>query len=276
VTDAAPTPATLGWAPFVYGEAGVDVDDAAEAYHEASKLSPLTTDHRLPGRLLAVSRPLRASAARAVKRHPGAPSRRLPRPDLGSTTLATALLRRRSTRDFGREPLAARKLAGLLHAGYGITGWTTQPPQPLRAAPSGGALYPLDVYPVVVAVRGFAPGIYHFDPLEHRLELLRDGEPSQALAKLTVYPELLERAAVVVFIAAMFWRSRFKYGLRGYRFTLLEAGHVVQNMLLAAAALDLAAVPVGGFYDRIADDYLSLDGVNESVVYALSVGRRAT
>jgi SagB-type dehydrogenase family enzyme len=73
----------------------------------------------------------------------------------------------------------------------------------------------------------------------------------------------------------MFWRTRFKYGLRGYRFALLEAGHVVQNVLLACTALGLAAVPVGGFYDRPVDALLGADGVNESVVYAVSLGRPA-
>jgi SagB-type dehydrogenase family enzyme len=74
----------------------------------------------------------------------------------------------------------------------------------------------------------------------------------------------------------MFWRSRFKYGLRGYRFTLLEAGHLVQNVLLSCTALGLAAVPIGGFYDRPVDELLGVDGVNESVVYAVSLGRPST
>jgi SagB-type dehydrogenase family enzyme len=71
----------------------------------------------------------------------------------------------------------------------------------------------------------------------------------------------------------MFWRSRFKYGQRGYRFTLLEAGHLVQNVVLMCAALDLAAVPIGGFYDRPVDMLLGADGVNESIVYAVCLGR---
>jgi SagB-type dehydrogenase family enzyme len=77
-----------------------------------------------------------------------------------------------------------------------------------------------------------------------------------------------------VFVTAMFWRSRFKYGLRGYRFALLEAGHLGQNLLLAATALELASLPVGGVYDRRVDEFLSIDGVNESVVYAFSFGTR--
>ena len=70
----------------------------------------------------------------------------------------------------------------------------------------------------------------------------------------------------------IFGRTRFKYGLRGYRFALLEAGHVAQNLLLAATALGLAAVPLGAFFDRRADVFLRLDGVNESTLYTIAVG----
>ena len=73
-------------------------------------------------------------------------------------------------------------------------------------------------------------------------------------------------------MTAMFWRSRFKYGARAYRFTLLEAGHVAQNFLLAVAALGLAAVPIGGFYDREVDSLLGVDGLYESSLYLLPLG----
>jgi SagB-type dehydrogenase family enzyme len=73
----------------------------------------------------------------------------------------------------------------------------------------------------------------------------------------------------------VFWRSRFKYGLRGYRFVLLEAGHAAQNALLAAAALALAAVPLGGFYDRRVDELIEADGVDESALYLVCVGPAA-
>ncbi len=92
---------------------------------------------------------------------------------------------------------------------------------------------------------------------------------------MSPYDELLDAAALLVVVTGVFWRSRFKYGLRGYRFTLLEAGHLGQNLLLAAAALDLAALPVGGFYDRRVERLLGVDGVNESALYLFAVGRPA-
>ena len=78
---------------------------------------------------------------------------------------------------------------------------------------------------------------------------------------------------VALALSAVFWRSRFKYGLRGYRFVLLEAGHAVQNLLLCAAGLGIAALPVGGYYDRRLEALLDLDGVDEAVVYLVCLGR---
>jgi SagB-type dehydrogenase family enzyme len=72
----------------------------------------------------------------------------------------------------------------------------------------------------------------------------------------------------------MVWRTRFKYGLRGYRFSLLEAGHLVQNVVLAATALGLPAVPLGGWYDRRLDELVGADGLDEASVYAVAVGGR--
>jgi SagB-type dehydrogenase family enzyme len=87
-------------------------------------------------------------------------------------------------------------------------------------------------------------------------------------------PGLLEGAACALLLLAVFGRTRFKYGLRGYRFSLLEAGHVVQNVVLAAAALGVRALPWGGFYDAQVDTVVDADGVEESVVYAVVLGGR--
>jgi len=75
-------------------------------------------------------------------------------------------------------------------------------------------------------------------------------------------------------VSAIFFRSVFKYGERGYRFVLLEAGHVMQNALLAARGQDLAAVPIGGYVDREVDRAVALDGLHESVVYCMLLGPR--
>jgi SagB-type dehydrogenase family enzyme len=190
--------------------------------------------------------------------------------------LADALFARKATRSFGSEPVSLVHVATMLHAGYGVTHTLDRPDgtaiAPLRSVPSGGALYPLELYVLATNVDGLDPGLYHFDPLRRSLEVLRVEDPMPALLEISTYPEIVGGTAVTFFVTLVIWRTRFKYGPRGYRFALLEAGHVVQNLLLAATALGLASVPLGGFYDSRADRYLGVDGVHESTIYTASAG----
>jgi SagB-type dehydrogenase family enzyme len=266
---------TARWLDFVYGRRP-EPDDPAEAYHEASKVAPSQIGRQFEGaRRLAVSPDLLLSSTRAVKRYGGS-TIALPEPASLDLPLGETITQRRSKRDFDGRPVALDALAALLHAGYGVT--RVLPPEDhrpalsQRAVPSGGALYPLELYAAAVRVDELKPGLYHFDPLRPGLEVLRSGLAAENLAALSTYPEIVSSCAVLVLVAAIFGRTRFKYGLRGYRFALLEAGHVVQNVVLAATALSLAAVPLGAFYDRRTDGFLGLDGVNESTIYAVALG----
>jgi len=257
----------------------IPLDDPAETYHEASKISPsLIGRQTLGARRLDGTPELQLSATRATKRWLHRPSVALPAAQLPELPLVRAITGRRSERAFAGTPIEPAALATLLHGSYGVTHAlddAAPPLQPLRAVPSGGALYPLDVYPLLLRVDGLEPGIYHFDPLRPALVCLRPGMRAEDAAALSTYPEIVRAAAVLFLVVAMLWRTRFKYGLRGYRFALLEAGHLGQNLVLLASALGLGAVPLGGLYDRAVDECLGIDGVNESVVYAVAVGRIA-
>jgi SagB-type dehydrogenase family enzyme len=264
---------TVRWVPWLYGGDEPPLDDPAEAFHEASKVYPSTAGRDGRGAaLLETSEEMRCSAGRAVRRWSQVEAVPLPPPALPTTSLAAAFAARASARAFCETPLELGALATLLWAAYGVSHASAD--LPLRTVPSGGALYPLELYALCLRVDGLARGLYHYDPLRHVLEPLGGDVPQERLEALTAYPELVVPAGVVLFATALFWRTRFKYGLRGYRFALLEAGHVAQNVLLAAAALDAAAVPVGGVFDRRVEQLLEVDGVDESLVYALSVGRR--
>lgn len=115
----------------------------------------------------------------------------------------------------------------------------------LRCSPSGGALYPLDVYCVVQHALDVEPGVHSYDPAAHALQLLQPGLLAEELAAATFLGDTVQRASVLVLLAANFSRTKFKYGERGYRFALLEAGHVTQNLLLSAESLGLGALPPG-------------------------------
>jgi SagB-type dehydrogenase family enzyme len=220
---------------------------------------------------------LRLTASRSTKRHPHVKAIPLPKSELPATSFADLLARRRTAAHIGSAPLDLGRLATLLRSSYGVTARTALPEggeQTFRATPSAGALYPLDIYPIVFAADDLAAGIYHYDPLRDVLELLRAGDTRSRFLEALPMKPLAERCALALVLTATFWRSRFKYGQRGYRFALLEAGHLAQNILLAAQALELAAAPVGGFYDRTLAEFLEIDGVNESPLYVIPIGVR--
>lgn len=257
------------------GADGLEGSDPTEDYHVASRIDPGIVDPFVVGAArLERSLPMRLSATRSVKRHSHLPFVQLPPAALGAALLGDALRTRRSRRDYGRGPLTKSALATLLQSAYGVTGSIPGTPQELRSAPSGGALFPLELYVAAQHVEGLDRALYHYDPLRHGLERMRGLAPDEA-RDLTPYRELLQLSAAFVVVTAMFWRARFKYGARAYRFALLEAGHLAQSFLLAVEALSLAATPVGGFFDTRVDEFVGLDGIFEAALYLLPVGRRS-
>lgn len=268
---------TMTLAAWIFGsDDGPPIDDPAEAYHEASKIYPSFAGRDTAGvRRLESSRQLQFSAVRGLKRYRQYPAIPLPEAELPSIPFADVARARESMREFGSGMLSLQGLATMLHTAYGVTHSSTLPDgragQPLRAVPSGGALYPLELYVLAQRIDGIDAGVYHYDPWRHVLEQLPQ-RAAYAPGELTAFPELLEPAAALILVTAVFWRTRFKYALRGYRFALLEAGHVGQNILLAATALQLASVSVGGVYDRRVEELLDVDGVNESLVYVVALG----
>lgn len=247
-----------------------------ELFHENSKVSryerhPTFAFHPSDAQVVRVMRRLRT-----VKRYTDFPKVRLPQewPPAGKS-FDDLVLERRTARAFGAGTISVADLAKVLHFSYGVTtdNAATDFPRPFRAAPSGGALFPLELYVYATRVDGLEPGLYHFDPEDMTLDVLRTGDEGDRVAPIFVQADLAGQAAVIVFVTAVFYRSTFKYGDRGYRFVLLEAGHLAQNAILAAASIELASASIGGFGDRDADRYLGIDGLSESTVYALLLGR---
>jgi SagB-type dehydrogenase family enzyme len=160
-----------------------------------------------------------------------------------------ALKERRTIRHFQDRALELSQLSQLLWAGQGIT---EKGGYQRRAAPSGGALYPLDLYAVVgqAGVTGLKPGIYRYLPERHALVEVSPGDKRESIARGALGQMWMAEAPVILAIVAEYKRITRKYGERGIRYALVEVGHVGQNLFLQAEALGLGVGIVGAFDDR--------------------------
>jgi len=185
--------------------------------------------------------------------------------------LDDAIGRRRSENVFADQPIDLLVLGELLRLSCGVTVDAKVPPR--RAAPSAGGLYAIETYVVALAVDDLPAGVYHYATIEHELEQLRMLEGRSDL-RAVLPPGLYDATpAVMVVLTAVLSRVQAKYLERGYRFALLEAGHVAQNLSLVSAALSLSATCLGGFCDGPMNRLLlGADDGDEVAVYAVLVG----
>lgn len=196
---------------------------------------------------------------------------KLPKPDLRGLYLEEAIKKRRSIRHYKNEPLQLKEVSQLLFAAQGVTGRAGG--QPLRSAPSAGALYPFEIYLIVNDVEGLQKGIYHYSPIEHSIEMIRSGDYRGEITRACLDQEMVGEAGVVFVLTAIFERTTWKYGERGYRYVYMEAGHISQNIYLQATSLGLGSVVIGAFYDKKVDKLLGIDGERECTIYIHAVGK---
>ena len=165
----------------------------------------------------------------------------------GEISVERAIKERRTIRAFRPDPLSMAQLSQLLWAAQGITDERRE----FRTAPSGGALYPLDVYAVVGegGVAGLGSGIYRYHPASHRLKLISTGDRRREVGGAALAQMWIAKAPVIFVITAEYERITRKYGKRGIRYAHIEVGHVGQNIFLQAEALGLGAGIVGAFSD---------------------------
>ena len=182
-----------------------------------------------------------------------------------------AIARRRTVRSFGPEAeLALDELSQILWAAQGVTDRI----EGLRAAPSAGALYPLELYAAVGGVKGLDAGVYRYQPRRHELVRTRKHDLRADLSLAASDQQWIKSAAVVLVFAAVYDRLFHRYGDRGVRYALMETGHAAQNVQLQAVALGLASAPVGAFSDREVSAVLGLEP-DETPVLLIPVGKEA-
>ncbi len=187
----------------------------------------------------------------------------------GKTSVEEAITKRRSVRRYRSQPLTLSQLSQILWSAQGITGTGR-----LRAAPSAGATYPLEIFAFIgkQAVEGLQAGIYHYEVSNHSLVLHQPGDLRKELARAALDQGFIANAPLDIVICALYPRTSYRYGRRGERYVHMEVGHVGENIHLQAVALGLATVEVGAFDDEGVREVL---GVEEQIkpLYIMPIGK---
>lgn len=198
---------------------------------------------------------------------------------LGDMPVREAIAARRSTREFGDAALSLEELSFLLWATQGVTGVQRDDAgavvEQFRAAPSAGARYPLESYLAISRVEGITPGLYRYVPSEHQLVLVREEAEISAKVQAACYgTPSVGGAAVVMIWAAVPYRTEWKYTYLAHRMIAIEAGHVCENLYLAAESSGTGACAVLSYHQPGVDELLGVDGKEEFALYLACVGKR--
>jgi len=212
----------------------------------------------------------------------GLPAVPMPRPTSMRLGLSDVLARRRSARSYTGDPIQLSELSAILAAAGGVTDRPEVPLQgggsvtlQFRSVASAGGLFPIDIYLAALAVQGLSRGIYRFDPSQDRLIRLFEGGQVGALLECFAVPKemiAIDLACGVFFLIGQPWRSMRKYGDRGMRFVLMEAGAIAHSIGLACAALGYGSVECASVYDDEAHEALLIDGLDLTLLHCVIFG----
>jgi SagB-type dehydrogenase family enzyme len=206
-----------------------------------------------------------ANKPEIYKSYPSSKIIQLPNPFQKTTPSFTEVLqKRKSTRSFSTQPLSKVDLAFLLWAATGIQ--RAEHGYEFRTAPSAGALYPIETYITANNVDDVEKGVYHYNIKNHLLEEIKLGSFGDKLAHAALNQEMCADASVVFMWTAVFRRSKWKYSQRAYRYIYLDAGHIAQNLALAAASIACGSCQVGAFFDDEVNSIVGIDGIEESAI----------
>ena len=212
-----------------------------------------------------------------IKRYSNAKKVSLPSPS-GDSEFARVLLQRRTWRKFSGEPVPLSTLGNLLGLTWGVRHWVRLPrigSVAVKTSPSGGSMHPIEAYVLARNVDGLAAGFYHYSAADHRLALLKQGATSRDITRLLAHQWWYSSAGFVVFLTAVFERTRWKYDYaRAYRAVLIEAGHLCQTFCLTATSIGLAPFCTMAFADSKIEKVLGLDGISEAALYVAGAGMR--
>jgi len=201
----------------------------------------------------------------------------LPKPEeieVSALDLRSAIETRKSLRAYSKEPLTMEELSYLLWCTQGVKEIVSRPVT-LRTVPSAGARHAFETYLLINNVKGLKPGLYRFLAIDHRLVMISGEEGiDDKITKACLEQPFVKTSAVTFLWAAVVERMRWRYVERGYRYLHLDAGHVCQNLYLAAGSIDAGVCAIAAYDDDQLNAELGLDGEEQFVIYVGTVGKR--
>jgi len=193
---------------------------------------------------------------------------------LGNMGIREAIETRRSFRNYAEAPLSMDELSFLLWCSQGVKPGSTGK-HTLRTVPSAGARHAFETLLLVNRVEGLDPGLYQYDAAEHGLIQWESAADitDQLMAACLNQPTVGNSAVTFIWMAERV-RMAWRYGERGLRYLFLDAGHVCQNLHLAAESIAAGVCAIGAFDDDQLNQVLGFDGVDRFAVYLAGVGKR--
>ena len=192
----------------------------------------------------------------------------------GQTPLIETINNRRSLRQYSDKALKLEELSYLLWCTQGVK--KTKPGvATIRTVPSAGARHAFETYLLINNVEGLNPGLYRFLALEHKLvEVNSDPDITEKVVAGCMGQGFAGTSAATFIWVADVPRMYWRYGERGYRYLHLDAGHVCQNLYLAAESIDCGACAIVAFDDDPINQVIGIDGENHFVIYIAPVGKK--
>lgn len=188
--------------------------------------------------------------------------------------LRRAIDQRCTLRRYQDQALSQEELSFLVWTTQGVKSVTNRPVT-LRTVPSAGARHAFETYLVINRVEGIKPGLYRYISLEHALlPIDMNEEIAEKVAEACLQQNQVTKSAVTFIWVAVTERMYWRYGERGYRYLHLDAGHVCQNLYLAAEAIQSGVCAMAAFDDDQLNAVLHLDGQEMWVIYCAALGKR--
>ena len=193
---------------------------------------------------------------------------------LGGLSVREAIDRRRTLRTYSRAPLNLEELSYLLWSTQGVQ-QVVPGSRTMRTVPSAGARHAFETYLCINNVSGLTSGLYRFLALDHALigENPRS-DLADRLAEACFGQETVKTCATTFIWTAVVYRMTYRYGERGYRYLHLDAGHVCQNLYLAAEDIGCGVCALAAFSDDDVNRLLGLDGESRFAIYLGTVGKK--